>query len=417
MAQYGTTGNDTINASTEGATIVGYEGDDLLTGSSSGDFILGNQGLDTITGGQGADTLVGGRGEDVLYGNQGADFIFGNESSDVVWGGFGADTLIGGQGADTLYGGEDDDLLYGNEAGDVIDGGDGQDTAAFSGDSSRYVFSRDGAGGVIVTDLLGDGGTDRLTNIEVFAFDNGKFSIDDLIPPPAGPGPDPVPPFVARNLFHFNEALPTSDLSSSGEFSSGAGTPATGFEGVTNQNNSIHLYTSVAYRQMTPPITPVSSTNDGVVLTNHYEIAAGTQSTTNGSPVDNPARAATSDQYDIGTDNGTTLADFITGGGSIVRTYDIDPSSGISAVSLTAVIDPTNHNLDWVQTGTTTSVITDDGGDANTSANSFNRLFIPGFTAASLTPGAQFSDTLSAFDASGHLLASIHNETTLTASA
>ncbi|MBC3832222.1 hypothetical protein H8K33_11920 [Undibacterium amnicola] len=81
----GTTGADTMAASTTNATVLyGFAGNDDLTG---------NAGADTMFGGIGDDTITGGSG----------DSIYGNEDNDLVVG-FATGTVIvdGGTGANTL---------------------------------------------------------------------------------------------------------------------------------------------------------------------------------------------------------------------------------------------------------------------------------------------------------------------------
>jgi Ca2+-binding RTX toxin-like protein len=115
----GNEGSDTIGAGNGNNTIVGgqdsTDGSDLVTSGAGRDLIFGNGGDDTVVAGGGADTVLGGFGRDVLLGNQGEDVILGNQGDDALYGGYGSDTLVGGQGNDVLYGNEGDDVLYGNE--------------------------------------------------------------------------------------------------------------------------------------------------------------------------------------------------------------------------------------------------------------------------------------------------------------
>ena len=73
-------------------TLVGGDGNDLMSGLAGDDEISGGAGDDTLSGGAGDDTLVGGTGNDALYGDA-------DDSS-----------LIGGEGDDTLYVDSLDDL-------------------------------------------------------------------------------------------------------------------------------------------------------------------------------------------------------------------------------------------------------------------------------------------------------------------
>ena len=82
----GTSGDDLINptqSSSSTYTMLGFEGDDELTGGSENDFLYGydfggsyfrdDSGKDTLNGGAGDDLLDGGLGDDQLTGGAGAD--------------------------------------------------------------------------------------------------------------------------------------------------------------------------------------------------------------------------------------------------------------------------------------------------------------------------------------------------------
>lgn len=69
-------------------TILGSEGDDLLTGTSQNDLIQGLGGHDHLHGGHagGDDTLVGGHGDDSLHGGLGRDTFIGGPGNDAMVG-------------------------------------------------------------------------------------------------------------------------------------------------------------------------------------------------------------------------------------------------------------------------------------------------------------------------------------------
>ena len=182
----------------EAATIVGSDGDDVLTGTDGADviaglggndridglegddLICGDEGNDTIRAGRGEDTVLGGDGNDVIRGQQNADVIDGgegndtirgNNGADTIWGRNGNDTLLGGKGQDeirggtgfddigggnhddTVFGGADDDVLRGGNAADFIDGGAGIDSIR-GGIGVDQIFSGGTSGDEINT---GDG--------------------------------------------------------------------------------------------------------------------------------------------------------------------------------------------------------------------------------------------------------------------
>lgn len=108
------------NSPTEGDSIDGGDGFDLifgragpdqLDGGADADIVVGESWGDTLSGGDGVDLLVGGGGDDVLSGDGDDDDLLGGAGDDDLQGGDGNDGLIDVSGRDTLSGGEGDDLL------------------------------------------------------------------------------------------------------------------------------------------------------------------------------------------------------------------------------------------------------------------------------------------------------------------
>jgi Ca2+-binding RTX toxin-like protein len=80
-----------------------FKGDDTINGSSEGDALYGYNGADVISGKSGDDTIYGGKGKDSLYGGDGVDTIFGGKGNDLLDGGSGSvNSLTGGAGKDTF---------------------------------------------------------------------------------------------------------------------------------------------------------------------------------------------------------------------------------------------------------------------------------------------------------------------------
>ncbi len=91
------------------ATIVGTEGNDVISGTyttdviaglGGNDYILGKGGDDVICGGDGNDILVGNDGDDKIYGEGGNDMLVANKGNDIIEGGDGTDVCDGGIGVD-----------------------------------------------------------------------------------------------------------------------------------------------------------------------------------------------------------------------------------------------------------------------------------------------------------------------------
>jgi Ca2+-binding RTX toxin-like protein len=114
--------------------------------------IVGTDGNDVLTGTPGDDVIDGLGGNDVIHGGAGNDSICGGPGNDIISGQVGADTLIGGPGDDTLLpgGDRDDDHAYGYA---------GVDTVSYA--DATFQISANLKTGIV----LGQG-TDRLTGIE-----------------------------------------------------------------------------------------------------------------------------------------------------------------------------------------------------------------------------------------------------------
>lgn len=127
----GTTGNDTINLTGEGARV------DYVFSGAGNDELRGGDGDDVLLSGTGNDTVLGNAGADLIYGGDGDDNIQAGQDNDTVYGGLGQDTLDGGTtgndvlegeaGEDSLLGGAGDDTLTGGAGWDILTGGTGTD--------------------------------------------------------------------------------------------------------------------------------------------------------------------------------------------------------------------------------------------------------------------------------------------------
>lgn len=187
---FGGAGGDVITAAgaAQGVSIVGGNGDDVLTGSDFADYLSGGLGNDTLVGGAGDDTLVGGGGADTLIGGDGNDRLTVDEADTVILGGAGWDTVVvrtslgfsiamaasgvevvnGGSGGDwidgsgsaqgvTITGGAGYDGLIGSDFADTLNGGTGWDYLQ-GGAGNDTLNGGDGGGDT----LYGGDGNDRL---------------------------------------------------------------------------------------------------------------------------------------------------------------------------------------------------------------------------------------------------------------
>lgn len=214
----GSTGNNTLNGSTNNDLLFGGAGADTLNGGDGNDLLVGGTGNDTINGGGGNDTILYrmGDGADTVSGGTGTDTLAvmdpgtGNNTLDVVFNGTRITTLEGGTvnadvenvtadlgaGTDTLAysatssavtvnlatgtasgfasvtgienvtGTNNADTFTGNAANNVFNGGAGTDTLVLAGAAGTHLF---GVNGGNVTVAAGDGsqGTDTLQSIEL----------------------------------------------------------------------------------------------------------------------------------------------------------------------------------------------------------------------------------------------------------
>jgi uncharacterized repeat protein (TIGR01451 family) len=110
------------------ATILGTQGDDVITGTEQRDVISALGGNDSVNSLGGKDAICGKSGNDKLTGKGDADLVKGGGGRDTGKGGGGGDVVKGGPKRDRLRGGSGDDLLAGGGGNDSCRGGAGTDT-------------------------------------------------------------------------------------------------------------------------------------------------------------------------------------------------------------------------------------------------------------------------------------------------
>ena len=88
-----------IERSSDGQTIPGTGGNELIHGAAGNDRISGGNGIDILFGGEGNDDLSGDAGNDFLYGGKGSDRLSGGLGNDYLKGNAGNDRFVFDQSA------------------------------------------------------------------------------------------------------------------------------------------------------------------------------------------------------------------------------------------------------------------------------------------------------------------------------
>ncbi|MDF2235095.1 M10 family metallopeptidase C-terminal domain-containing protein [Albimonas sp. CAU 1670] len=193
------TNTEGLRASLWADTVTGDDGINMVLGWLGDDTLSGMGGADILDGGDGADEIYGGAGDDTLYGgttsnawNYGggfldvADTIHGGDDDDYIDGGEGGDTLFGDAGDDSVFGGDGDDVIYGGDGAGATAGADSVD----GGEGDDEIFS--GAGGLTATGGDGDDTLDASTGTASLligdsltettaVFDAGAWGDDTLV--------------------------------------------------------------------------------------------------------------------------------------------------------------------------------------------------------------------------------------------
>jgi Ca2+-binding RTX toxin-like protein len=150
----------------------------VIRGTYGGDVLTSNG--DTVHGSFGNDLISGGALADILYGDQQDDELFGFGGGDFLYGGSGNDSLTGGEGADSFFGGEGDDWLdvgaVSDMTSDKVVGGSGVDTlgADFAASTSALIFTA--LDPLMTTTVAG-----RFTASGVERFHIGGTAFDDQL--------------------------------------------------------------------------------------------------------------------------------------------------------------------------------------------------------------------------------------------
>ncbi|MEM7340897.1 MAG: calcium-binding protein [Actinomycetota bacterium] len=148
---HGTYDDDVILVEGDGATVYGYEGDDLICATAADDE--GSH----IHGGADDDVILTISGSHIAWGEEGDDVILLNGNVNEAWGGPGDDHIHGGGSNQILAYGEDGhDIINGSPGDDWLGGYDGNDLIlGWDGDDWIYGMAGD-------DDLRGGNGFDDI---------------------------------------------------------------------------------------------------------------------------------------------------------------------------------------------------------------------------------------------------------------
>lgn len=188
VALTGTASFEVFDNATDGNSIIGNDGDNLIHVSGGADAVSGGLGRDrlvvdyrlaagavtgdttsnvTEAGAGGRMVTINGGFEDftILTGS-GADTITTGAGDDIIKTGEGAATITAGQGANEIITGGGADTITALDGGNVIDAGDGANTVTTGGGVDRIVTGTgmdtivSGAGNDVITILGGADGVD-----------------------------------------------------------------------------------------------------------------------------------------------------------------------------------------------------------------------------------------------------------------
>jgi len=140
----GTNGDDVLTGTVGDNVIAGLGGNDEINALGGNDLICGNDGNDIINGGVGNDNMVGGVGNDNMVGGDGNDGLLGEAGDDSMSGEAGGDFMNGGAGNDNMSGGAGDDFGMSGGAGDDSMNGGAGDEGMFGDDGNDNLNSVDG---------------------------------------------------------------------------------------------------------------------------------------------------------------------------------------------------------------------------------------------------------------------------------
>ena len=381
-------------------TIKGTNGPDRLYGNAQSDLILGLGESDTIRAGSAPFSILdGGAGDDVIFSSKAND--------DLLIGGVGSDEFHLRSGRVSVYAGRgNDDVLVGSGE-EFLLGGRGNDTLRESGPQSAYTIVHDDDGYTHITRNDGTRGEVIEKGFENLVFDPEPISpsvpTNNSVNPPtntgATPTPAPVsggggstnggatggggggdspPPPVAEPTSTANQGA-VGDRNENGGVRIGDGTTP-GDKNFTRVESDQDFRPAVDFAVIprqeldSDAYAPTTSSFDGNVVNQSFDLPAGSQSTANDSQSDRADREATNFIFGF---EANTLHDALDAGDNFQ--LSITTNTGAKYTGH-VVSDPSNadHFLIMGDGDSTGGDIPDNQGNATGTFNSEQGIFFGG---------------------------------------
>ena len=327
----------TINDALGGTdTITGQDAVKIeLRGSMVNDTILGSDRDERFILGAGDDTLDAGGGQDLLrYDRSGVDAVTVDLSAGTasgVWRGEAFSHSITGieevrgsrQGDDVITGSDAAERFEGRGGDDTIVGGGGDDTVGFQVDRSAATVTELGNGQV---QIASDDGTDVISGVENFAFNDGTVNLATLLGNVSDSGSTTITYVGTENDF-IGTAFLDDDNNTSVDIVSNTGTQLVLKNSATGYTSTL-IGTGITFSGAAGEEVPTGGTITGISIVDGDGVAQGTITDINWDLVEfSDALDAVADNdnvaplADLFSSNGTLTVD---GSGATVALYSDD---------------------------------------------------------------------------------------------
>ena len=312
----------TINDALGGTdTITGQDAVKIeLRGSMVNDTILGSDRDERFILGAGDDTLDAGGGQDLLrYDRSGVDAVTVDLSAGTasgVWRGEAFSHSITGieevrgsrQGDDVITGSDAAERFEGRGGDDTIVGGGGDDTVGFQVDRSAATVTDLGNGQV---QIASDDGTDVISGVENFAFNDGTVDLATLLGNVSDSGSTTITYVGTENDF-IGTAFLDDDNNTSVDIVSNTGTQLVLKNSATGYTSTL-IGTGITFSGAAGEEVPTGGTITGISIVDGDGVAQGTITDINWDLVEfSDALDAVADN-----DNVAPLADLFSSNGTL----------------------------------------------------------------------------------------------------